>query len=150
MKKNVVIFYDSELYYIEEDINIVKEAGFEVEAFISADKLLERLKTKHDDVCLIVSELIVEGNGNNFNDRRKTYFENCALYLLDELDSLSKELPADNSIKDIPKIVFTSWSHAQNGELFDEIKSDPRIKMALIKIDTTLDQFRSTIKKIIG
>ncbi|MEI6671968.1 MAG: hypothetical protein WCL02_00990 [bacterium] len=147
--KNVIIFYDSELFYIDECINIVKEAGFSVETFISADDLFDRLKLKNDDICLIISELIVEGQGNNFKGRRTDFFANCALYLFDEIDCLSGELSADNTIKDIPKMVFTSWGHAQGGKFFSEIVSDSRVKTALNKSDTSLKEFIDAVRQIV-
>lgn len=144
--KNVVIFYDDETAFIDEDINILKENGFVVEVFISADKLLERVAKKTSDICLIVSELIVHGEGNNFGGRRCENFENCASYLLDEFSSSM----AKDELSKIPKIIFTNWHRGGNEKFLNQMKSDPRVKMVLVKIDTSLNQFRDAVKQVIG
>lgn len=142
MTKNVVIFYDDETAYIDECIYILQEKGFVVEIFISADELLERVARKTSDICLIVSELIVHGHGNNFGGRRRENHENCASYLLDELDSsMSKD-----ELGKIPKIIFTSWSHVKDGKMFNRMKSDPRVKMVLSKSDVSPSQFLQIVR----
>ncbi len=145
MAKNVVIFYDDETAYIDEWIYILQENGFVVEIFISADYLLERVAKKTSDICLIVSELIVHGPGNNFGGRRRENHENCASYLLDEFDSsMSKD-----ELSKIPKVVFTSWSHVKDGKMFNRMQSDPRVKMVLSKSDVLPSQFLQIVRGLV-
>jgi hypothetical protein len=141
--KNVIIFYDDETAFIDECITLLKENGFIIEIFLSAEKLLERVQHP-ENICLLVSELIVGGCGNNFKGKRKNLIDCCAVYLLDELDLLS-----DDRIKKIPKIVYTSWDHAQNGRLFVNIKTDARIQMALTKHDVLPLQLLSIVKGLV-
>ena len=145
MAKNVIIFYDDETAFIDEWINILQENGFIVEVFISAEELLERVARKTSDICLIVSELIVHGHGNNFGGRRRDNHENCASYLLDEFDSsVSKD-----ELSDIPKIVFTNWSHVKDESMFKRMKSDPRVKLMLRKSDALPSEFLKIVRGLV-
>lgn len=145
MEKNVVIFYDDETAFIEEFINILKEQGFIVEIFTSAEKLLERLVRKNNDVCLIISELIVHGYGNNFGGRRQESKGNCASYLMNDLDSSMVK----DELSKIPKIIFTNWDHVKGGRMFELMKSDPRFKMVLRKSDVSLLQFLQIVRGLV-
>ena len=145
MRKNVVIFYDDEPGFMEEDINILKENAFVVEVFSSAEELIKRVQSNPHNICLIVSELIVHGEGNNFHGRRKENFENCALYLLDEFDSL----PEKDIISKIPKMIFTNWGHAQNEKFLLQMQKDLRVKKALKKRDSLPTSFILLVKSLV-
>ena len=147
--KNVVFYLgEDDVPSIMPYCSLLNMNGIGTKLCHSADRLIDRCRTKPKDVDLFVLELIVPDYGNDFKGlRNDRYYPHSALLLLNELDVLGHTVPI---IKQIPKIVLTSHAMDGRGKAWQETHDHVSLHKALIKKQTTPDMFLGIVQQLLG
>ena len=117
MKKIALVWYDLELYQIENRIEKLIKKGHSVKVFCDTHSLLSLIEKDPKCFDIIITELVLQGLGNSYSffGKRNGMIDDCATLLANEVDARGFEGKI---------VVYTSWDHVQR--LFSKVQESSR------------------------
>ena len=137
-----IVFYEDEVFFMQDYFNIFKEAGYKVVVFGSAEKLLLFMEENYNEILLFIIDIMVFGYGNNFNNKNTDDGLTSGIALLDEIEKYEK---SDMVLSKKKKIILTN----RKGVIFDRLCKDIRVAgLAFNKTDITPDKLLEIVNAI--
>ena len=139
----MILIYEDEPFYLKEIFEEMVINGLEYQIIDKAKEYLSIAKNNYDNIDLFIIDLMVFGNGNEFDGEDTDNGYNSGIIMLNKLEELENSLQIPFLKK---KMIFTN----RKGVIIDNLKKDARVEKVIRKSDVFPNEFISIIKNIIS
>ncbi|MFA6255645.1 MAG: hypothetical protein WC606_00545 [Candidatus Absconditabacterales bacterium] len=137
--KKTIVFLETEFTTVVDHIDTLQQEGYDVLEYRTAKELISQISNNHIHADLIITEHLLSGVGdeNSFGGKRKSFFDDCAILLADEL----KRIDFKGKL-----IVLTSWYDAK---IIKQLQDSEKFDSVLAKLLTGPDELLDIVNKVL-
>ena len=125
----MIVYFEDEEGFLDEYLEAVREAGYELVVYGRADSLLTYVRENWSDIDLFLLDIMVFGPGNEILGGEEGNGMNSGVALLDELEAIGNEMVKIDAAPSAPSVVFTNIE----GPVLSELRGDHRVAMVIEK-----------------